>query len=71
MAFSNASLGYVHSMAHQLGGVYDLAHGLCNAILLPEVSRFNAKVKGERFADIAKTMGVDISNMSKLGLHKN
>lgn len=64
MAFSNASLGYVHSMAHQLGGVYDLAHGLCNAILLPEVSRFNAKVKGERFADIAKTMGVDISNMS-------
>ena len=65
MAFSNASLGYVHSMAHQLGGVYDLAHGLCNAILLPEVSRFNAKVSPERFVDIAKAMGVDVTGMSQ------
>lgn len=64
MAFSNASLGYVHSMAHQLGGVYDLAHGLCNAILLPEVSRFNAKITADRFADIAKAMGVDITGMT-------
>ncbi len=64
MAFSNASLGYVHSMAHQLGGVYDLAHGLCNAILLPEVSRFNAKVKAQRFADIANAMGVDTRDMT-------
>ena len=65
MAFSNASLGYVHSMAHQLGGVYDLAHGLCNAILLPEVSRFNAKVSPERFVDIAKAIGVDVTGMSQ------
>ena len=64
MAFSNASLGYVHSMAHQLGGVYDLVHGLCNAILLPHVSRFNAAVSTERFADIAKAMGVDTLTMS-------
>ncbi len=64
MAFSNASLGYVHAMAHQLGGVYDLAHGLCNAILLPEVSRFNAQVKSARFADIAKAMGVNTYNLS-------
>lgn len=64
MAFSNASLGYVHSMAHQLGGVYDLVHGLCNAILLPKVSRFNAVEKAERFADIAKAMGVDTTGMS-------
>lgn len=63
MAFSNASLGYVHSMAHQLGGVYDLVHGLCNAILLPYVSRFNAAVSSERFADIAKAMGVDTTGM--------
>lgn len=35
MAFNNASLGYVHAMAHQLGGFYDLPHGVCNAILLP------------------------------------
>ncbi|GIU47273.1 alcohol dehydrogenase [Shewanella sairae] len=65
MAFSNASLGYVHSMAHQLGGVYDLVHGLCNAILLPEVSRFNAIATPARFVDIAKAMGVDVSNMTQ------
>ena len=64
MAFSNASLGYVHSMAHQLGGVYDLVHGLCNAILLPHVSRFNARLTAERFADIAKAMGIDTTAMS-------
>jgi alcohol dehydrogenase class IV len=63
MAFSNASLGYSHSMAHQLGGVYDLVHGLCNAILLPYVSRFNATVSPDRFADIAKAMGIDTRGM--------
>lgn len=36
MAFNNASLGYVHAMAHQLGGFYNLPHGVCNAILLPQ-----------------------------------
>ncbi|GIU32336.1 iron-containing alcohol dehydrogenase [Shewanella schlegeliana] len=66
MAFSNASLGYVHSMAHQLGGVYDLVHGLCNAILLPHVSRFNATLTTERFADIAKAMGVDTTGMDAI-----
>ncbi|ABI73271.1 iron-containing alcohol dehydrogenase [Shewanella frigidimarina] len=64
MAFSNASLGYVHSMAHQLGGAYDLVHGLCNAILLPVVSRFNAAEKVERFAEVAKAMGVDTVGMT-------
>lgn len=42
MAFNNASLGYVHAMAHQLGGFYDLPHGVCNAVLLPHVQAFNA-----------------------------
>lgn len=37
IAFNNAGLGYVHAMAHQLGGVYDLPHGVCNAMLLPYV----------------------------------
>lgn len=45
MAFNNASLGYVHAMAHQLGGFYDLPHGVCNAVLLPVVQEFNAKVR--------------------------
>ena len=41
IAFNNASLGYVHAMAHQLGGFYNLPHGVCNAILLPHVEEFN------------------------------
>ncbi len=61
MAFNNASLGYVHAMAHQLGGFYDLPHGVCNAILLPHVQAYNAKVCPDRLADIAVAMGVDTS----------
>ncbi len=64
MAFNNASLGYVHAMAHQLGGFYDLPHGVCNAILLPHVQRYNAQVCPERLADVAKAMGVNIEGMS-------
>lgn len=64
MAFNNASLGYVHSMAHQLGGFYDLPHGVCNAILLPHVQRYNAQVCAERLKDIAQSMGIDVIAMS-------
>lgn len=63
MAFNNASLGYVHAMAHQLGGFYDLPHGVCNAILLPHVEAFNAPVAGERLRNVAAAMGVDVSAM--------
>jgi len=64
MAFNNASLGHVHAMAHQLGGFYDLPHGVCNAILLPHVSRFNLIAKMDRFADIAVAMGENIDGLS-------
>lgn len=64
IAFNNASLGYVHAMAHQLGGFYDLPHGVCNAVLLPCVSDYNAKVVPERFAEIAKVMGKDVAGLS-------
>ncbi|ABX48523.1 L-threonine dehydrogenase [Shewanella oncorhynchi] len=64
MAFNNASLGYVHAMAHQLGGFYDLPHGVCNALLLPHVQEYNAQVVPARLKDIAKAMGVDVSNMT-------
>lgn len=64
MAFNNASLGYVHAMAHQLGGFYDLPHGVCNAILLPHVQKFNAKVVPNRLADVAVAMGVSIAGLS-------
>lgn len=65
MAFNNASLGYVHAMAHQLGGFYDLPHGVCNAILLPHVCKFNLIAKVDRFDDIARAMGVNIEGFSK------
>jgi len=64
MAFNNASLGYVHAMAHQLGGFYDLPHGVCNAVLLPHVQAYNAQVCPERLADVATAMGVDVSAMT-------
>ena len=64
MAFNNASLGHVHAMAHQLGGFYDLPHGVCNAILLPHVQRFNMIAKTERFVDIAIAMGEPVEGLS-------
>ncbi|GAC1469416.1 MAG: iron-containing alcohol dehydrogenase [Desulfuromonadaceae bacterium] len=64
MAFNNASLGYVHSMAHQLGGFYNLPHGVCNAILLPAVSQYNLIACPQRFADIAVALGENISGLS-------
>ena len=64
MAFNNASLGYVHAMAHQLGGFYDLPHGVCNALLLPHVQEYNAQVVPARLKDIAKAMDVDVSAMT-------
>lgn len=59
MAFNSASLGYVHAMAHQLGGFYDLPHGVCNAILLPHVVRYNGVVSKEKLKKVAVLMGVD------------
>lgn len=64
MAFNNASLGYVHAMAHQLGGFYDLPHGVCNAILLPHVQRFNLIANPQRFVDIAIAMGEVVDGLS-------
>ena len=53
LAFSNASLGLVHSMAHALGGLLDLPHGECNALLLEHVLEFNRLAIGDR-ADALK-----------------
>lgn len=64
VAFNNAGLGYVHAMAHQLGGFYDLPHGVCNAVLLPHVLSYNLKVVPQRFIDIAKAMGIDVQGVS-------
>ncbi len=58
LAFSNASLGMVHAMAHSLGGLLDLPHGECNAILLEHVVDFNFDAAAERYADVAKAFGL-------------
>ncbi|KAA1180640.1 iron-containing alcohol dehydrogenase [Paenibacillus sp. B2(2019)] len=64
LAFNNAGLGYVHAMAHQLGGVYDLPHGVCNAMLLPYVEEQNAKYVPEKFRAIAKAMGLNVESQT-------
>jgi len=58
MGFSNVGLGIVHSMAHQLGAVYDTPHGLANTILLPTVMRFNGAVCADRFKEILCGIGM-------------
>lgn len=64
MAFNNASLGYVHAMAHQLGGFYNLPHGVCNAVLLPHVQVFNSPVAAARLRDCAAAMGVNVEGLN-------
>lgn len=65
MGFSNVGLGIVHSMAHQLGAVYDTPHGIANAILLPTVMRFNGEVCADRFREILVNIGrPDASNLN-------
>lgn len=65
MGFSNVGLGLVHGMAHPLGAYYDIPHGVANALLLPIVMQYNAESALEKYSDIAKAMGVDISGLSK------
>ena len=65
MGFSNVGLGLVHGMAHPLGAYFDIPHGVANALLLPIVMEYNADSCVDKYADIAKAMGVEISGMSK------
>jgi len=60
LAFSNAILGVVHGMAHSLGGLLDLPHGECNAILLAPSMRYNFPAAPLRYRDIAVALGCDI-----------
>ncbi len=58
MAFSNALLGIAHSLAHKTGAMFHITHGCCNAILLPYVIQYNSRVCMERYAQIAKQLGL-------------
>lgn len=64
LAFSNAGLGLVHAMAHQLGGFYNMPHGVANAVLLPYVMEYNSSECKERYTAIAAALGVDTVNLT-------
>lgn len=59
MAFSNAILGIVHSMAHKTGKIFKVPHGCVNAIYLPLAIEFNAQTAPEKYADISKRLGLE------------
>lgn len=64
IAFNNANLGYVHAAAHQLGGYYNLPHGMCNALMLPAVAAFNAEAVPDKFVAIAQAFGINTIGQS-------
>lgn len=63
LAFSNASLGLVHAMAHSMGGLLDLPHGLCNALLLDHVIEFNYRAVPDRYDAIGEALGLNLCGM--------
>ncbi|MCM1077972.1 MAG: lactaldehyde reductase [Bacteroidales bacterium] len=64
-AFSNVGLGLVHGMAHPMGSLHDIPHGVANALLLPTIMEFNMPECIEKFGIIAKTMGVNTDGMTQ------
>ncbi|MCW4353602.1 iron-containing alcohol dehydrogenase [Hoyosella sp. YIM 151337] len=64
MAFTNAILGIVHAMSHQVGGLLDAPHGVVNGILLPHGIRFNAAADPDRFVPLAKAVGINTAGKS-------
>lgn len=64
MAFSNVGLGLVHGMAHPMGSLFDVPHGVANALLLPTVMEFNMPACLGKYPEIARAMGVDTEGMS-------
>lgn len=65
MAFSNVGLGLVHGMAHPLGSLFDVPHGVANALLLPTIMEYNMPACMDKYPDIARAMGVDTAGMSR------
>lgn len=63
-AFSNVGLGLVHGMAHPMGSLFDVPHGVANALLLPTIMEWNMPCCIEKYGVIARTMGVDTTGMS-------
>lgn len=64
MAFSNVGLGLVHGMAHPMGSLFDVPHGVANALLLPTIMEFNMPACLGKYPEIARAMGVDTEGMT-------
>ncbi|EOF4703488.1 MAG: iron-containing alcohol dehydrogenase [Klebsiella huaxiensis] len=58
IAFTNASLGLVHSMAHKIGGEFGITHGLANAIMLPYIIQYNAKFT-KKYRQLEEALGIN------------
>lgn len=65
MAFSNVGLGLVHGMAHPMGSLFDIPHGVANALLLPTIMEFNMPKCLDKYPQIAEAMGGDIKGMTR------
>jgi alcohol dehydrogenase class IV len=66
MAFGNSSVGTVHAMAHALGGYFNMAHGVANALMLPYVMRYNLIACPSKFEDIAIALGENIEGLTEM-----
>jgi alcohol dehydrogenase class IV len=66
-AFGNAMVGLVHAMAHSLGAIARVPHGIANGILLPHVMAFNLDDAAEGYAMVAEALGVREKGMDELG----
>ena len=66
MAFSNVGLGVVHGMAHPMGSLHNIPHGVANALLLPTIMEFNAPVCREKYVEIAKAMDAYKPGMTQI-----
>jgi alcohol dehydrogenase class IV len=65
MAFNNSGLGITHSIAHSLGGLFHIAHGLANAVMLPYVIRFNSFDVGVKYRAIAEILGLPCASVEE------
>jgi alcohol dehydrogenase class IV len=66
MAFGNSSVGTVHAVAHALGGFFNIAHGVANALMLPYVMRYNLIACPSKFEDIAIALGENVEGLSEM-----
>ena len=70
LAFSNASLGAAHAMAHSLGGVLDLPHGQCNTMILGGVIDFNYDHAAHRYREVATAMGIELGGLASVEIRR-